>query len=102
MDEMDLMKNLREVPAPSSEAYDRARAALHTAMTEPVTTVVTPRRWFKVGIAAIGAAAVVMGTTGGTVPAGTSEAAPPAVVESPLVKLASDVKAAAQPVTRRW
>lgn len=104
MDEMDLMKKLREVPSPRPEAYDRARTALHTAMAEPVTTVVRPKRWFswtKVSVAAVGAAAVaaavVMGTTGGTVPAGPSDAAPLAVVESPLVKLASEVKAAAQP-----
>lgn len=107
MDEMDLMKNLREVPSPRPEAYDRARTALQTAMAEPVTTVVRPKRWFswpKVSVAAVGAAAVavavVLATTGGTVPAGPSDAAPPAVVdspqvvESPLVKLASEVKAA--------
>lgn len=101
MDEVDLMKNLREVPSPSPEAYDRARTALHTAMAEPVTTVVRPKRWMswtKVGVAAVGAAAVaagvVMGTTGGDVPAVPSDAAPQVVVESPLVKLASAVKAA--------
>jgi hypothetical protein len=101
MDEMDLMKKLREVPSPSPEAYDRARTALHTAMAEPVNTVVRPKRWFswpKVSVAAVGAAAVaaavVMGTTGGNVPVGPADAAPPVVVESPLVKLASEVKAA--------
>lgn len=101
MDEMDLMKNLREVPSPRPEAYDRARTALQTAMAEPVTTVVRPKRWLswpKVSVAAVGAAAVavavVLATTGGTVPAGPSAAAPPVVVESPLVKLASEVKAA--------
>ncbi|WP_439658657.1 hypothetical protein ACSHWB_40745 [Lentzea sp. HUAS TT2] len=98
------MKNLREVPTPSPEAYDRARTALHTAMTEPVAAVVRPKRWFswpRVSVAAVGAAAVavavVLGTTGGTVPAGPSVAAPQVVVESPLVKLASDITAAAQP-----
>lgn len=104
MDEMDLMKNLREVPAPGPEAYDRARTALHTAMAEPepATTVVRPKRWFswpKVSVAAVGAAAVatavVMGTTGGTVPTGPAIEAAPPVVESPLVKLASEIKAAA-------
>jgi hypothetical protein len=101
MDEMDLMKKLREVPSPRPDAYGRARTALHTAMAEPVNTVVRPKRWFswpKVSVAAVGAAAVaaavVMGTTGGTVPAGPSDAAPQVVVESPLVKLASAVKAA--------
>jgi hypothetical protein len=101
MDEMDLMKNLREVPSPSPEAYDRARTALHTAMAEPVNTVVRPRRWMswtKVGVAAVGAAAVaaavVMGTTGGSVPVSPSDSASPVVVESPLVKLASAVMAA--------
>ncbi|MFD7655873.1 hypothetical protein ACFV4N_18015 [Actinosynnema sp. NPDC059797] len=99
------MKKLRDVPSPSPEAYDRARTALHAAMEAPATAVVRPRRWFswpKVGVAAVGAAAVaaavVMGTTGGTAPAGPdgpAEAAPRVVVESPLVKLASDVKAAA-------
>jgi hypothetical protein len=100
MDEMDLMKNLRDVPSPGPEAYDRARTALRTAMEEPVATVVRPKRWFswpKVGVAAVGAAAVaaavVMGTSGGSVPAGPSGAAPQAV-EAPLVKLASAVQAA--------
>ena len=100
MDEMDLMKNLRDVPSPGPEAYDRARAALRTAMGEPVATVVRPKRWFswpKAGVAAVGAAAVaaavVMGTSGGSVPAGPSGAAPQAA-EAPLVKLASAVKAA--------
>ncbi|SFW88625.1 hypothetical protein [Amycolatopsis australiensis] len=100
MDEMDLMKNLRDVPSPGPEAYDRARTALRTAMDEPVATVVRPKRWFswpKVGVAAVGAAAVaaavVMATSGGSVPAGPSDAAPQAV-EAPLVKLASAVQAA--------
>ncbi|WP_242546743.1 hypothetical protein [Amycolatopsis sp. MtRt-6] len=94
------MKNLRDAPSLSPEAYDRARTALQTAMAEPVATVVRPKRWFswpKAGVAAAGAAAVaaavVMGTSGGGVPAGPSDAAPPAV-EAPLVKLASAVKAA--------
>ncbi|MEU5266150.1 hypothetical protein [Amycolatopsis sp. NPDC021455] len=94
------MKNLRDVPSPGPEAYDRARAALRTAMEEPVATVVRPKRWFswpKAGVAAAGAAAVaaavVVGTTGGSVPAGPSGPAPQAV-EAPLVKLASAVKAA--------
>jgi len=109
MDEMDLMKKLSDVPSPSPEAYDRARTALQTAMAEPaepVDTVVRPKRWFSwprasvaaVGVAAV-AAAVVMATTGGNVPTGpATQAAPQAaqpVVESPLVKLASEVKAAA-------
>jgi hypothetical protein len=100
MDEMDLMKNLRDVPSPGPEAYDRARTALQTAMEEPVATVVRPKRWFswpKLSVAAVGAAAVaaavVMGTSGGSVPAGPSDAAPQAV-EAPLVKLASAVQAA--------
>lgn len=106
MDEMDLMKNLRDVPSPGPEAYDRARTALRTAMEEqPVAAVVRPKRWFswpKVGVAAVGAAAVaaaVVATSGGSVPAGPSDAAPraaevPPAVEAPLVKLASAVKAA--------
>ncbi|CCH32491.1 hypothetical protein BN6_52260 [Saccharothrix espanaensis DSM 44229] len=101
MDEMDLMKDLREVPSPRPEAYDRARTALHTAMAEPVNTVVRPKRWMswtKAGVAAVSAAAVaaavVMGTTDGNVPAGPSDAAQQVVVESPLVKLASAVQAA--------
>ncbi|SEQ28895.1 hypothetical protein [Lentzea albida] len=100
MDEMDLMKKLRDVPSPRPEAYDDARAALRTAMAEPVAPVVRPKRWFswtRAGITAVGAAAVatavVMGTTGGGVPAAPPAAAPQ-VVESPLVKLASDLKAA--------
>ncbi|GAB2811568.1 hypothetical protein GCM10027200_09410 [Lentzea nigeriaca] len=104
---MDLMKKLSDVPSPSPEAYDRARTVLQTAMAEPVTTVVRPKRWFswpRASLAAVGAAAVaaavVMSTTGGSVPVGpsTPEAAAPVappVVESPLVKLASDVKATA-------
>jgi hypothetical protein len=102
MDEMDLMKKLSDVPSPSPEAYDRARTALQTAMVEPENTVVRPKRWFswpKASVAAVGAAAVaaavVMGTTGGSVPTGPSTVAAPPVVESPLVKLASEVKAAA-------
>jgi hypothetical protein len=102
MDEMDLMKNLRDVPSPGPEAYDRARTALRTAMGEPVATVVRPKRrfsWPKVGVAAVGAAAVaaavVLGTSGGSVPAGPSPRAAevPQAVEAPLVKLASAVKA---------
>ncbi|MGW6445762.1 hypothetical protein [Lentzea sp. NPDC055074] len=104
MDEMDLMKKMRDVPPPSTEAYDRARAVLSTAMAEPAATVVRPKRWFswtRAGIAAVGAAAVatavVMSTTSGSVPVAPPVAAPQ-VVDSPLVKLASDVKAAgAQP-----
>jgi hypothetical protein len=107
MDEMDLMKKLSDVPSPSPEAYDRARTALRTAMegatVEPGHTVVRPKRWFswpRAGVAAVAAAAVaavvVMGTTG-SVPDGTSTEAAPPVVESPLVKLASEVKAAATP-----
>ncbi|MEA5364472.1 hypothetical protein VA596_33415 [Amycolatopsis sp., V23-08] len=100
------MKNLRDVPSPGPEAYDRARTALQAAMEEPVATVVRPKRWLswpKVGVAAVGAAAVaaavVLGTSGGSVPAGPSGPAPQAVeaqpaVEAPLVKLASAVKAA--------
>ncbi|XVV00951.1 hypothetical protein ACQPW3_26465 [Actinosynnema sp. CA-248983] len=105
MDEMDLMKKLSDVPSPSPEAYDRARTALRTAMAERVDTVVRPKRrfsWPRVGVAAVGAAAVaaavVLATTGGSVPTGPStstEAAAPPVVESPLVELASQVKAAA-------
>ncbi|MEU4249969.1 hypothetical protein AB0F15_21425 [Amycolatopsis sp. NPDC026612] len=95
------MKNLRDVPSPGPEAYDRARTALHTAMAEPAATVVRPKRWFswpKVSVAAVGAAAVaaavvVVSTSGGSVPAGPSDAAPQAP-EAPLVKLASAVKAA--------
>jgi hypothetical protein len=103
MDEMDLMKKMRDVPSPRPEAYDRARTALSTAMAEPTATVVRPKRWFswpKAGVAAVGAAAVatavVMGTTGGTAPPASPVAAPQ-VVDSPLVKLASEVKAGAQP-----
>lgn len=103
MDEMDLMKKLSDVPSPGPEAYDRARAALRTAMEEPVNEVVRPKRWFswpRAGVAAVAAAAaaaaVVVVTTGG-VPAGPSTEAAPPVVESPLVKLASEVKAAALP-----
>ncbi|KOV78106.1 hypothetical protein ADL03_41310 [Nocardia sp. NRRL S-836] len=101
---MDLMKKLRDVPSPGAEAYDQARADLLTAMTEPAAAVVRPQRWFSwpragaavLAAAAVVAAVVVIGPPGGDVPAGTapSEAAP-RVVESPLVKLASDVRAAA-------
>lgn len=103
MDEMDLMKKMRDVPSPRPEAYDGARTALSAAMAEPTATVVRPKRWFswpRAGIAAVGAAAVatavVMGTTSGSVPVAPPVAAPQ-VVDSPLVKLASDVKAGAQP-----
>ncbi|MCR3748944.1 hypothetical protein LX88_002918 [Lentzea californiensis] len=103
MDEMDLMKKMRDVPSPRPEAYDSARTALSAAMAEPTATVLRPKRWFswpKAGIAAVGAAAVatavVMGTTRGSVPAAPPVAAPQ-VVDSPLVKLASEVKASEQP-----
>lgn len=102
MDEMDLMKKMRDVPSPRPEAYDSARTALSAAMAEPTATVLRPKRWFswpKAGIAAVGAAAVatavVMGTTSGSVPAAPPLAAPQ-VVDSPLVKLASEVKASEQ------
>ncbi|MFD5830667.1 hypothetical protein [Lentzea sp. NPDC060358] len=94
------MTKLSDVPAPSPEAYDRARAALHAAMAEPADVVVMPKKrfsWPRVGIAVVGAAAVavaaVMVTTGGSTPDTPTQAAPP-VVESPLVKLASDLEAA--------
>lgn len=101
MDEMDLMKNLRDVPAPGHEAYDRARTALRTAMAEPVATVVRPKRrlsWPKLSVVAAGAAAVaaavVIGTSGGSVPAGPAPQAAPQAIEAPLVKLASAIQAA--------
>ncbi|TWP53583.1 hypothetical protein FKR81_05450 [Lentzea tibetensis] len=97
---MELMKKLSDVPSPRPAAYDNARAALHTAMVEPVNTVVRPKRWLswpKVSVAAVGAAAVaaavVMGTASTSTPVSNPIAAPQ-VVDSPLVKLASDVKAA--------
>ncbi|MEQ0562365.1 hypothetical protein ABJI51_25045 [Amycolatopsis sp. NEAU-NG30] len=101
MDEMDLMKKLRDVPSPGPEAYDSARAALRTAMAEPAATVVRPKRWFSwpkasvaaVGAAAVAAAVVMVSTSGGSVPAAPPAAAPQAV-EGPLVKLASAVHAA--------
>ncbi|MET9227837.1 hypothetical protein [Lentzea sp. NPDC003310] len=106
MDEMDLMKKMRDVPSPGPEAYDRARTALQAAMAEPAeNTVVRPKRWFswpKVSVAALGAAAavtavVIATTTGGGGGAPTApQVAAPQVVESPLVKLASDVKAGPQ------
>ncbi|SDF39534.1 hypothetical protein SAMN05216553_101424 [Lentzea fradiae] len=116
------MKKLRDVHSPSSEAYDRARGALHSAMGEQMTTVPPPRRrrsWPRLSVAALGAAAVVtavvIGTTGGGAPATTpaDSAAPeagaaPQVVESPLVELASAVQAAGQLpgdsslVVKRW
>ncbi|KOX19193.1 hypothetical protein ADK67_34110 [Saccharothrix sp. NRRL B-16348] len=99
---MDLMKKLSDVPSPSPEAYDRARTALKTAMVEPVDNVVRSKRrfsWPRAGVAAVGAAAVaaavVMGMTDGNVPTGPSTEAAAPVVESPLVELASQVKAAA-------
>lgn len=121
MDEMDLMKKLRDVPSPSPEAYDRARGALHAAMGEQTAEVVRPKRWMswpKVSVAALGAAAVVtavvLGTAGGGAPATTpadtvaDAGQAPQAVESPLVKLASEVKAAgtmpgdASLVIKRW
>ncbi|WP_245821988.1 hypothetical protein [Lentzea waywayandensis] len=101
------MKNLRDVPSPGPQAYDSARTALQEAMAEPAP-VLRPKRWVswpKLSVAAIGAAAVatavVMGTTSTSVPTGTPVvAAPqPVVVDSPLLKLASEVKAAAGPLT---
>ncbi|MFD5828351.1 hypothetical protein [Lentzea sp. NPDC060358] len=73
-------------------------------MAEPAAAVVRPKRsftWLKAGLSAVGAAAVativVMSTTSGTMPADPTDAAAlQEVEESPLLKLASDVKAAAQ------
>lgn len=47
MDEVDLLRTLRDVPPPSPEANDRARVVLYAVMTEPVDVVARVKRWFS-------------------------------------------------------
>jgi hypothetical protein len=116
MDEMDLLKQLKDVPSLRPEAYERARATLGTAMAEagPKPELVAAageaparaERFFwarnsrvgllgKVGIGAIGAVAaavvVVSVTSAPQPPAPAGSAAQPAGVDARLVTLAADV-----------
>jgi hypothetical protein len=118
MDEMDLLKQLKDAPSLRPEAYEWARATLGTAMAEsgpkPELVAVASeaparrRRFFwarnsrvgllgKVGIGAIGAVAaavvVVSVTSAPQPPAPAGPAAQPPGVDVRLVTLAADVKA---------
>ncbi|SMD25900.1 hypothetical protein [Kibdelosporangium aridum] len=109
MDELDLVKQMKDAPPLRPEAYERARATLGTAMAasdtaEETVAVVIPKQrkrfsWPRIGIGAVGAvaaAAAVLAVTSATeptapAPAGGTAQAP--AVESPLVMLATSVKA---------
>jgi hypothetical protein len=106
MDEMDLVKQLKDVPPLRPEAYERARETLGTAMAQS-TTVSTPEPapkprnrfpWARVGIGtagAVAAAVAVVSVTSGLQPppAPTESTTQSPVVESRLVTLAGEVKA---------
>jgi len=107
MDEMDMVKQLKDAPPLRPEAYERARAALGTAMasSERPELVAAPARkkrfaWtrnLRVGVSVVGVAAAAVGVVSMTsalqapTPAEPTAQAP--VVESKLVSLAADVKA---------
>jgi hypothetical protein len=109
MDEMDLVKQLKDVPPLRDEAYERARATLRTAMVSrpelvaAAGTTPKPRKrfpWARVGIGTVGAVAaavavaVVSTTSGLQLPPAPTESAPQSPkVDSRLVTLAADVKA---------
>jgi hypothetical protein len=107
MDEMDMVKHLKDVSPLRPEAYERARATLGTAMatSERPEMVAAPARkkrftWtrnFRMGVGVIGVAAAAVAVVSVT---SALQAPPPAepiaqapVVESRLVTLAADVKA---------
>jgi hypothetical protein len=109
MDEMDMVKHLKDASPLRPEAYERARATLGTAMatSERPEVVAAPARkkrftWtrnFRVGVGVIGVAAAAAAVVSVT---SALQAPPPAeptaqsqspVVESRLVTLAADVKA---------
>jgi hypothetical protein len=106
MDEMDLVKQVKDVSPLRPEAYERARATLGTAMvtSERPDLVAAPARkkWFtwtpgfRVGVGVVGVAAAAVAV----VSVNSATSAPPAeptaqapVVEPRLVTLAADVKA---------
>lgn len=109
MDEMDMVKQLKDVAPLRPDAYERARSTLATAMatSERPEMVAAPARkkrftWTRnlrvgVGAIAVAAAAVaVVSVTSATQapPPGEPAAQPQSpVVESRLVTLAADVKA---------
>ncbi|MCE7010186.1 hypothetical protein LWC34_46395 [Kibdelosporangium philippinense] len=112
MDELDLVKQLKDVPPLRPEAYERARATLGTAMAQTQTlqrpdAAVLSRKWFSLarlgikgrigigvaGAVAAGAAVVMVASTSVPTPAPTEATAQEAVVEAPLMKLATSIKA---------
>ncbi|MFI5610773.1 hypothetical protein [Amycolatopsis sp. NPDC051903] len=120
MDELDLVRQLKEAPALRPEAYERARSALGTAMAAAQTSGVpdaaaaTARKKFswlrdfrlgvagKVGIGAVGALAAAAVVVSVAVPHPAAPAGPTpheSAAGSPLVTLAADVKASGGSVT---
>lgn len=108
MDEMDLVKQVKDVSPLRSEAYERARAALGTAMvtSERPDLVAAPARkkWFtwtpgfRVGVGVVGVAAAVAVVVSVTSVASAPPADPTAqapVMEPGLVTLAANVKVTA-------
>jgi hypothetical protein len=106
MDEMDLVKQLKDVPPLRPEVYERARAALGTAMvtSERPDLVAVPARnkWFtgtrgfRVGVGVVGvAAAAVVVVSVTSVPPADPTAQAPAMEQPRLVTLAADVKVTA-------
>lgn len=107
MDELDMVKRLKDVSPLRPEAYERARVTLGTAIatSERPEVVAAPARkkrftWtrsVRVGVGVIGvaaAAAVVVSVTSALqAPPPAAPTAQTPVVESRLVTLATDVKA---------
>jgi hypothetical protein len=110
MDEMDLVKQLKDVSPLRPEAYERARATLGTAMAQSTTvpkpelvvrTNPKPRKrfpWARVGIGTVGAVAAAVAVVSITPglqppPAPIEPTTQSPVVDSRLVTLAAAVKA---------
>ncbi|WP_410618787.1 hypothetical protein [Amycolatopsis sp. cmx-8-4] len=108
MDEMDLVKQVKDVSPLRPEAYERARATLGTAMvaSERPDLVAAPARkkrftrtpGFRVGVGVVGiaaAVAVVVSVTSVTSAPPAEPTAQAPAAESRLVTLAADVKVTA-------
>lgn len=108
MDEMDLVKQVKDVSPLRPEAYERARATLGTAMvaSEMPDLVAAPARrkrftrtpGFRVGVGVVGVAAavaVVVSVTSVTSAPPAEPTAQAPAAESRLVTLAADVKVTA-------
>src|SRR4051794_8483515 len=105
MDEMDLVKQVKDVSPLRPEAYERARATLGTAMVvsempDPVAGPARKKRFtrppgFRVGVGVVGVAAavaVVVSVTSATSAPPAEPTAQAPAAESRLVTLAADVK----------